>query len=112
MKQTDIYTEALLSLRTILLIDHPEFKNWIEWLNQDIDDWIHVFGFLKSVCYAFGHLYHKRQDVTTEALMEECTYDAAQAAYHQKKELNQAIVKHLIEGNLHENLDSLRENSP
>ena len=63
-------------------------------------------------CYAFGHLYHKRQDVTTEALMEECTYDAAQAAYHQKKELNQAIVKHLIEGDLHENLDSLQENSP
>lgn len=141
MKQTDIYTEALLSLRTILQIDHPEFKNWIEWLNQDIDDWIqrkdvshhlqayggmgafndlpymkgdhdYVFGFLKSVCYAFGHLYHKRQDVTTEALMEECTYDAAQAAYHPKKELNQAIVKHLIEGDLHENLDSLQENSP
>ena len=73
----------------------------------------YIFGFLQSVCYAFGHLYHNnRQGVTTEALMEECTYDAAQAAYHPKKELNQAIVKHLIEGNLHENLDSLQENSP
>ena len=141
MKQTDIFTEALLSLRTILQIDHPEFKNWIEWLNQDIDDWIqrkdvshhlqayggmgsfndlpymkgdhdYIFGFLKSICYAFGHLYHKRQDVTTEALMEECAYDAAQAAYHPKKKLNQAIIKHLIEGDLHENLDSLKENSP
>ena len=117
MKQTDIYTEALLSLRTILLIDHPHLQayggmgsfNDLPYMKGDHD---YIFGFLKSVCYAFGHLYHKRQDVTTEALMEECTYDAAQAAYHQKKELNQAIVKHLIEGDLHENLDSLQENSP
>ena len=27
MKQTDIYTEALICLRSILLADHPEFKN-------------------------------------------------------------------------------------
>ena len=29
MKQTDIYTEALICLRSILQADHPEFKNWI-----------------------------------------------------------------------------------
>ena len=29
MKQTDIYTEALTCLRSILLADHPEFQqNW------------------------------------------------------------------------------------
>ena len=32
MKQTDIYTEALICLRSILQTDHPEFKNWIDWL--------------------------------------------------------------------------------
>ena len=32
MKQTDIYTEALICLRSILQADHPEFKNWIDWL--------------------------------------------------------------------------------
>ena len=32
MKQTDIYTEALTCLRSILLADHPEFQNWIDWL--------------------------------------------------------------------------------
>ena len=31
MKQTDIYTEALTCLRSILLADHPEFQNWIDW---------------------------------------------------------------------------------
>ena len=39
MKQTDIYTEALTCLRSILLADHPEFQNWIDWLEQDIEDW-------------------------------------------------------------------------
>lgn len=39
MKQTDIYTEALICLRSILLADHPEFKNWIDWLERDIQDW-------------------------------------------------------------------------
>ena len=48
----------------------------------------------------------KQTDIYTEALL------SLRTAYHQKKELNQAIVKHLIEGNLHENLDSLQENSP
>ena len=33
MKQTDIYTEALICLRSILQTDHPEFKNWIDWLS-------------------------------------------------------------------------------
>ena len=39
MKQTDIYTEALICLRSILLADHPEFQNWIGWLERDIQDW-------------------------------------------------------------------------
>lgn len=39
MKQTDIYTEALTCLRSILLADHPEFQNWIDWLERDIEDW-------------------------------------------------------------------------
>ena len=37
MKQTDIYTEALTCLRLILLADHPEFENWIDWLERDIE---------------------------------------------------------------------------
>ncbi len=36
MKQTDIYTEALICLRSILQTDHPEFKNWIGWLERAI----------------------------------------------------------------------------
>ena len=36
MKQSDIYTEALTCLRSILLADHPEFQNWIDWLERDI----------------------------------------------------------------------------
>ena len=80
MKRTDIYTEALICLRSILQADHPEFKNWIDWLERDIQDWNqrrevahhlrayggmgsfndlpntrgnhdYIFGFLKSVCY-------------------------------------------------------------
>ena len=39
MKQTDIYTEALTCLRSILLADHPDFQNWIDWLERDIEDW-------------------------------------------------------------------------
>ena len=39
MKQTDIYTEALVCLRLILQTDHPEFKNWLDWLGRDIEDW-------------------------------------------------------------------------
>ena len=39
MKQTDIYTEALICLRSILQADYPEFKNWIDWLERDIQDW-------------------------------------------------------------------------
>ena len=81
MKQTDIYTEALICLRSILQADHPEFKNWIDWLERDMQDWNqrrevthhlrayggmgsfndlpsmrgnhdYIFDFLKSVCYA------------------------------------------------------------
>ena len=111
MKQTDIYTEALICLRSILLADHPEFQNWIGWLERDIQDWNqrrevthhlrayggmgsfndlpsmhgnhdYIFDFLKSVCYAFGHLYGKREGISPEALMEECLHDVEQAAYH------------------------------
>ena len=39
MKQSDIYTEALTCLRSILLADHPEFQNWIDWLERGIQDW-------------------------------------------------------------------------
>ena len=39
MKQADIYTEALVCLRSILQADHPEFQNWIDWLERDIQDW-------------------------------------------------------------------------
>ena len=136
MKQTDIYTEALICLRSILQTDHPEFKNWIGWLERDIEDWNqqrevahhlrayggmgsfndlpsmrgnhdYIFGFLKSVCYAFGHLYGKREGISPEALMEECLHDVEQAAYHPHKPLNQAIAQHLMQGDLQENLDRL-----
>ena len=135
MKQTDIYTEALTCLRSILLADHPEFQNWIDWLERDIQDWTsavrlptifghtaacsfndlpsmrgnhdYIFGFLKSVCYAFGHLYGKREGISPEALMEECLHDVEQAAYHPHKPLNQAIAQHLMQGDLQENLDAL-----
>ena len=108
MKQTDIYTEALTCLRSILLADHPEFQNWIDWLERDIEDWTQRRGgFLKSVCYAFGHLYGKREGISPEALMEECLHDVEQAAYHSYKALNQAIAQHLMQGDLQENLDRL-----
>ena len=136
MKQTDIYTEALICLRSILQTDHPEFKNWIGWLERDIEDWTqrrevshplrayggmgsfndlpsmrgnhdYIFGFLKSVCYAFGHLYGKQEGISPEALMEECLHDVEQAAYHPHKELNRAIAQHLMQGDLQENLDAL-----
>ena len=126
MKQTDIYTEALICLRSILQTDHPEFKNWIDWLERDIQDWTqrrevahhlrayggmgsfndlpsmhgdhdYIFSFLKSVCYAFGHLYGKQEGIPPETLMEECLRDAEQAAYHPHKPLNQAIAQHLID---------------
>ena len=128
MKQTDIYTEALSCLRLILLADHPEFENWIDWLERDIEDWTqrrevahhlrayggmgsfndlpsmrgnhdYIFGFLKSVCYAFGHLYGKREGVSPEALMEECVRGMEQEDYYCRKELNQAIALHQVLGN-------------
>ena len=136
MKQTDIYTEALICLRSILQADHPEFKNWIDWLERDIQDWNqrrevahhlrayggmgsfndlpsmrgdhdYIFDFLKSVCYAFGHLYGKREGISPEVLMAECLHDVEQAAYHPHKPLNQAIAQHLMQGDLQENLDRL-----
>ena len=113
MKQTDIYTEALTCLRSILLADHPEFQNWIDWLERDIEDWTqrrevahhlrayggmgsfndlpsmrgnhdYIFGFLKSVCYAFGHLYGKREGVSPEALMEECVREIGRASCRER----------------------------
>ena len=136
MKQTDIYTEALVCLQLILQADHPEFKNWIDWLERDIEDWTkrrevahhlrayggmgsfndlpsmrgnhdYIFGFLKSVCYAFGHLYGKREGISPEALMEECLRDVEQEAYYSHKELNRAIAQHLMQGDLQENLDKM-----
>ena len=112
---------------------HPVFGDW---LKQDIQDWTqrqevahhlrayggmgsfndlpsmrgnhdYIFGFLKSVCYAFGHLYGKREGISPEALMEECLHDVEQAAYHPHKKLNQAIAQHLIQSDLQENLDRL-----
>ncbi len=117
MKQTDIYTEALICLKSILQADHPEFKNWIDWLERDIQDWTqhrevahhlrayggmgsfndlpsmrgdhdYIFGFLKSFCYAFGHLYGKRAGISPEILMKECLHDIGQAVYYPHKELN------------------------
>ena len=123
MKQTDIYTEALVCLRLILQTDHPEFKNWLDWLGLDIEDWTqrrevahhllayggmgYIFDFLKSVCYTFGHRNGKRQGISPEALMEECVHDAEQASYHPHKGLNRAIAQHLMQGNLQDNLDRL-----
>ena len=136
MKRTDIYTEALTCLRSIVLADHPEFQNWIDWLERDIQDWNqrrevthhlrayggmgsfndlpsmrgnhdYIFDFLKSVCYAFGHLYGKREGISPEVLMAECLHDVGQAAYHPHKALNQAIAQHLMQGDLQENLDRL-----
>ena len=136
MKQTDIYTEALSCLRLILLADHPEFENWIDWLERDIEDWTqrrevahhlqayggmgsfndlpsmrgnhdYIFDFLKSVCYAFSHLYGKREGVSPEVLMEECVRDMEQEHYYCHKELNQAIAQHLMQGDLQENWDKL-----
>lgn len=115
---------------------YPEFQNWIDWLERDIQDWNqrrevahhlrayggmgsfndlpsmrgnhdYIFDFLKSVCYAFGHLYGKREGISPEALMEECLHDVEQAAYHPHKALNQAIAQHLMQGDLQENLDRL-----
>ena len=67
----------------------------------------YIFDFLKSVCYAFGHLYSKREGISPEALMEECLHDVEQAAYHPHKALNRAIAQHLMQGDLQENLDRL-----
>ena len=93
MKQSDIYTEALTCLRSILLADHPEFQNWIDWLERDIQDW------------------NQRREVAHHLRayggMEECLHDVEQAAYHPHKALNQAIAQHLMQGDLQENLDRL-----
>ena len=67
----------------------------------------YIFDFLKSVCYAFGHLYAKREGISPEALMAECLHDVEQAAYHPHKALNRAIAQHLMQGDLQENLNAL-----
>ena len=120
MKQTDIYTEALVCLRLILQTDHPEFKNWLAHhllayggmgsfndLPNMRGNHDYIFDFLKSVCYTFGHRNGKRQGISPEALMEECVHDAEQASYHPHKGLNRAIAQHLMQGNLQDNLDRL-----
>ena len=67
----------------------------------------YIFGFLKSVCYSFGHLYGKRKGISPKVLMEECVREAEQASYHPYRELNHAIAQNLIHGDLQENLDKL-----
>ena len=47
-----------------------------------------------------------------KALMEECLHDVEQAVYHPHKALNRAIAQHLMQGDLQENLDSLKEDLP
>lgn len=37
--------------------------------------------------------------------MKECVHDAEQAAYHPHKALNCIIARHLLQGDLQENLD-------
>ena len=76
MKQIDIYTEALICLRSILLADHPEFQNWIDWLERDILAWtqrrevthhLRAYGGMGSVSYTHLDVY-KRQDLSREDL--------------------------------------------
>ena len=110
MKQSDIYTEALTCLRSILLgrpsrvpkLDRlvgaghsglepaagrlPTIFGHTEvWARSTtcpvcVEITTIFFDFLKSVCYAFGHLYGKREGISPEALMEECLHDVEQAA--------------------------------
>ena len=62
---------------------------------------------LIHICYAFSHLYGKREGVSPEVLMEECVRDMEQEHYYCHKELNQAIAQHLMQGDLQENCDKL-----
>ena len=135
MKQTDIYTEALVCLRLILQTDTrnsktgstgwggilrigpsggrspPSFsirRNGFFQRSANMrGNHDYIFDFLKSVCYTFGHRNGKRQGISPEALMEECVHDAEQASYHPHKGLNRAIAQHLMQGNLQDNLDRL-----
>ena len=116
------------------LADHPEFENWIDWLERDIEDWTqrrevahhlrayggmgsfndlpsmrgnhdYIFGFLKSVCYAFGHLYGKREGSFSGGVDGGMrSRHVEQEDYYCRKELNQAIAQHLMQGDLQENL--------
>ena len=56
MKQTDIYTEALTCLRSILLADHPEFQNWIDWLERDTVNGGHLQCYLFQCLHCGKHL--------------------------------------------------------
>ena len=46
----------------------------------------YIFGFLKSVCYAFGHLYGKREGVSAEVLMESPRHGAVRLLFPQGTE--------------------------
>ena len=39
--------------------------------------------------------------------MKECLHDIGQAVYYPHKELNRAIINHLRQGDLQENLDKM-----
>ena len=140
MKQNDIYTEALSTLRLILQRYYPEWDNWVHWLTQDMEDWTerrqtahhlgayggmgsfndlpmrnenhsYVFWFLKSVCWSFADLYGRQTDSSTEALMEECLTRAEEAPYHPRKDWNRFLARHLRQGDLQQNLFRLWDGS-
>lgn len=48
----------------------------------------YIFGFLKSVCHAFGYLCGRWKDISPETLMEEYIHDTEWAAFHPHKELS------------------------
>ncbi len=83
MKETDTYTETLICLRSILQADHPEFQNWINWLNRDIEDWtkrrevahhLRAYGGMGS----FNDLPNMRETTTTSSVFSsQCAMPSA-----------------------------------
>lgn len=91
MKQTDIYGGSDLSA-VDLQTDHPEFKNWIGWLERDIEtgpsggrfpppsggeyglvqptgmrgNHDYIFGFSQIVCYADAFMENRRHFSSTD----------------------------------------------
>ena len=54
MKEADIYTEALACLRSILMADHPELQNWIDWLERDIQEDVYKIQSVMSAAACFS----------------------------------------------------------